>query len=171
MHAKTAGRLIGFTWLTVAFVFANTTGPLAVTPASAVDAPRATPQVPQYSEDAAAKAQKYLDRFYRFALSDGVLGRPYPTVHVAWNGHQVHVAPVAMTAEGYSGRFRTASDHGSEGQVIEFKKENVIDWEFYGPNRKTFGDFQTRAKVPSMSEGQAMRARGSLSASPVPAGW
>lgn len=169
MRAKTAGRLAGLTWLVVAFVFANTTGPLAVTPAGATDVRKTNTS----SAFVAARnqAQSYLDRFYAFATSSAALPSTRPRVQVAFNGANVWADPIAKTPQGYSAALFEESDAGEVGEVIEFQKENVVDWHFIGPSKLFYGEFHLRARMARLSREDAGIIGVQLTEAPVPPGW
>jgi uncharacterized protein YegJ (DUF2314 family) len=169
MRAKAAGRLAGLSWLVVAFVIANTTAPLAVTPAGASDAREANAKA--LSATAQTLAQAYLDRFYGFALSSAALGSAQARVQVTSNGDTFWAVPVAVTPQGYSASLLADGAAGSVGEIVEFRKENVRDWTFKGHNRRVFGAFQMRAELSLLSRERAAQQGHMLSASPVPAGW
>lgn len=168
MRAKTTGRLVGLTWLAVAFVFANSTGPLAVTPAGASDTLKTKADIA--SGTAQYQAQAYLARFYTFSMSSvGKSARP--RVQISLDGTTVWAKPLATTEQGYSATLLEDSRAGQDGDVVEFKLEDVRDWRFLGRNRIFYGEFHQRAKLAEMSREDAARLGGTLTTSPVPPGW
>ena len=169
MRAKTAGRLVGVSWLVVAFVVANATAPLAVTSAGASDARDVSAKT--LSASAQSLAQAYLDRFYSFALSSAALGSADARVQVTVRGSTIWALPVAVTAQGYSARLVADGPSGAKGEIIEFLAEDVRDWSFKGHNRRLFGAFQMRAELSLLSRERAAQQSHMLSTSPVPAGW
>lgn len=168
MHAKTAGRLIGSTWLAVGFVFANGFVPLAVMPASATGA--VPVQFAALKTAPHTLAQAHLAQFFEFALSPAAT-HALPRVKVAIEARDHWVEPLALTPHVYTGRLVNAENGRVGDEVIEFTKENVRDWVFVGQNKKIFGNFQTRAMVSELAPSTASQIAAVLSAQPIPANW
>ncbi|MEO9826670.1 MAG: hypothetical protein ABJF50_19880 [Paracoccaceae bacterium] len=168
MHAKTIGRWAGIAWLAVAFVVANTTSPFAVGPAAATDAVSNAKAVSVAYQN---QAQAYLDRFYAFTLSSASLGGARARVQVSMNGTTFWAKPTSVKDRTYRATLFEDGPAGSEGDVIEFKKENVLDWSFQGRNKLYYGEFQRRAEMALLSREEAANLGVMLTASAVPPGW
>lgn len=164
MRAKTIGRWAGISWLAVAFVVANSTSPLAVGPAAATD-------VKAVSVAYQNQAQAYLDRFYAFALSSASLGGARARVQVTMNGATFWAKPVSVNGRTYRATLFEDGAAGSEGDVIEFKKENLRDWSFQGRNKLFYGEFQRRAEMAQLTREEAANLGVMLTDSAVPPGW
>lgn len=166
MHTKTVGRLAGIAALAAAFVAVNSNAPFAVTAAEATEV-----NVPF---DAAADrshedAQAHFDRFFAFAVSPSA-ARATPQVQIELGTELVWVAPVAQTADGFSGVILTDGALES-GDTVAFTRNDVRDWTFVGRSGKIYGSFQTRARLPHLSRQKAAPIRAVLASSVVPVDW
>ena len=168
MRAKTMGRWVGLTWLVVAFVVANSTTPLALSPAAATDV-RANQRA--LSAAYQNQAQAYLDRFYAFALSSAALDGTRARVQVSMNGTTFWAKPASVNGRIYRATLLDDGPAGSAGDEIEFKKENLLDWSFQGRNKLFYGEFQQRAKLAQLTREEAAHRGVSLTTSAVPPGW
>lgn len=168
MRSKTVGRLTGIFGLSAAFVAANATTPLAVTPAAATNASKTV--IESFADAPDSEAQAHLDRFFDFAVSPAA-STALPRISVTLNGATQWVEPLTRTPDGYIATLVDAENTPIQGETIEFKAENVSDWLFIGRDRKIYGNFQTRAKLAELNPVAAAQVLALLSRTSTPPGW
>ena len=58
-----------------------------------------------------------------------------------------------------------------QGSEVQFTRDQVQDWSFWGDDQRMYGNFTTRVMLPHLDADQAAQLRAILSHSPLPNGW
>lgn len=131
--------------------------------------------------DAIDQARATLPTFLRNVVKNGE-SLPQATLKVGFDTNRANigreylwVGPFTSDGHGnFSGFLLNEPENINElheGEMVEFKLHDIVDWSIYLKDKKSYGEFTTRVLLQSMDGAEASATRDELSASPIPKGW
>lgn len=175
MHWKTKGRLAGIALLACSFVSAN--GTLVFGKAAASDPVVKLVSFNPTIAEAEATARAQFADFLEFVAADQT-PQSVATIKIAvptddGTEEVIWVENISDINGVLIGRVTEPSRplRLSKNDAIALSPEQVRDWSYVGPNGKLFGNYTTRALLPTLSPDSAARIAAVLSVNPLPADW
>ena len=176
---KRRGRIAGAAFLLAGFVFANAGTLSAVAVARPGLFPTSETAQVQEMTAAQAAARSHLDRFFQSVIdADGVArqGAAVRVVLHSLNGRSelIWVTPFARQGAEYFGTLAATPRQSRgpiQGDLIRFRKPQIVDWSFFGEDGRMYGNFTTRMILNTVSPARAAEIAALLSASPAPKDW